>query len=72
MDLFKVVSNQESGVYIDSNNQRVDLITAENRFYCPIGSFCGNGLGECGTPGTCCLRFSTIEEAEIHYNLTKI
>jgi hypothetical protein len=70
MELFKVIPDAESGVYLDSNNNRVDLITAEVRFYCPQPSQC-NGQGNCGDPGTCCKRFASIEEAESYYNLVK-
>ena len=69
--LYKVFPNAESGVYLNENNERVDLVDAEVRFYCPMPCGCGDGLGECGTPGTCCQHFDTIEEAITHYNLTE-
>lgn len=68
--LYKVVPNSNSGIYKNSENQRVDLITAEIRFYCPLGCQCVTGLGDCGTPGTCCQHFDSLEEAITHYNLT--
>jgi hypothetical protein len=66
MELFKVISNAVSGVYLDGNNNRVDLITAEVKFYCPV--VCNK---VCGELDTCCKRFETEEEAVIHFNLTK-
>ncbi len=70
--LYKVIPNADNGVFMNSDNERVDLITAEIRFYCPPGSQCGTGLGDCGTPGTCCQAFDSEDEAIIHYNLQKI
>lgn len=72
MDLYKVVQNQDSGIYKDSSNNRVDLITAENRFYCPSGGICSSPGVKCGDPGTCCSRFNSIDDAISHFGLSKL
>jgi hypothetical protein len=72
MELYKKIPNATGGEYVDKTTlERCDLITAEVRFYCPPGCGCGTGLGDCGTEGTCCKRFETVEEAMEYFNVQK-